>query len=112
MNYLKVFENFSESSFEQEIEDLFYDFSVELRIDKLVIKHKTITNGEVLEVKFYLREEDEREPVELYNSIKSKLKSTNDLIEDVWGFKSSGAVSSITHLTPGYRGVLNMKYYK
>ena len=94
MKYLKVFENFDVVSFEQEIED------------------RSLTDGEVLEVKFYLREEDEREPVELYNSIKPKLKSTNDLIEDVWGFKSSGAVSSITHLTPGYRRVLNLKYYK
>jgi hypothetical protein len=112
MKYLKVFENFDVVSFEQEIEDLFYDFSVELGIDKLIIKHRSLTDGEVLEVKFYLREEDEREPVELYNSIKPKLKSTNDLIGDVWGFKSSGAVSSVTHLTPGYRRVLNLKYYK
>ena len=43
MKYLKVFENFDVVSFEQEIEDLFYDFSVELGIDKLSVISKDAT---------------------------------------------------------------------
>lgn len=115
MKYLKVFENFGETNIEEEIEDLFYDFSFDIGIDKLIIKHKIISIGqfkESLDVKFCFREQDPREPVEVYESIKENLRPINDKIEDVWGFKSSGARSTITLLTPGYRKILTLMYYK
>jgi len=73
MKYLKTFESIEKSEFESEIEDLFYDFAVEIGIDKLVIRHKNITSpgfkkDEQLSVKFLFREEDPRDPPEVFES--------------------------------------------